>query len=316
MHYDLKNTKGQLRPRATLVLDNLGNRPLYHSIRGLRHPLGIFNFTFGEVIAKTTKLLDLLENAAQTLPYLDQKRNGWDQELLDATDHFLDAIMQHLDGFKSIIGCFFEDCGSKSAQKVLRSLSREIREYRDHVASIVNSIKHEQRRLSSIFFHNPGLFVVGYFVEGVLPNGAIGPDPKIHHGSNVAISYNRDLPFHFCNIYYTASVLAQHIHTICGVTPKENPSTSNSDEALEKVLKRVAVLPMIFFPDEIRKPVPLIRCNPKLGDDLRVEITLEMPSKRFKARSIPPGCQIRTTWHGDGVAQTFKVPYMGQDAPN
>lgn len=315
MHYELRRTTGQLRPKAALVLDNLGEYPLYHSIRGLRHPLGIFNFTFREVVLKTTKLLDILDNITRTLPHLDSRKKGWDQELLDATDHFLDSIMQHLDGFRSIVCCFFEDTESKPAQKALRSLSKGIREYRDHVAIIVNSIKHEQRRLSPFFFHNPGVFVLGYFVEDILKNGAIGPDPKIHKGANVAISYNRDLPFHFCNLYFTASVLAQHVHSICGAMPIDNPSDTTSDEELERVLKRIALLPMTFFPDEVSKPMPLVRCRPD-GLNENLQITLEMPAKRFRPRTIPQGCRAQVSWQGDGVSKIFKMPYIGHDDPN
>jgi len=312
MRYELKVSGGQLKPRASLALENLGNIDLHHTTHGLRHPLGIFNLTFGEIVAKSTVLLDKLDDACQKLPYLDPKATSWDQELLDATDHLLDAIMQHLDGFRSVICCFYEDCGSKPAQKVLRALGQDIRDYRDHVAKIVNAIKHKQCRLSTFFFHDIGIFVPGYFVEGVLRDGAVGPDPDIHRGANVAISYNRDLPFHFCNLFYTGAFLAQHIYSITGVSPTKQ---SKSDDALEEVLKRIAARPMMFFPDELKKPTPLVRYIPGKRNDAAT-ILLEMPSKRFKPRTVPPGCRAQTSWKGDGVSRTFKVPYFGNDAPN
>ena len=315
MRYEISSQLGQIRPRAAFVLENLGNVALYHGNHGVRHPLGIYNLTLSELLDKITSLLDLLERANDQLPYLDPDAKGWDHELLDATDHVLDAVVQHLDAYKSIICCFFEDCASKPAQKILRSLNRDIREYRDAVATIVNAIKHKQRRLTTFFFHEPGTFALGYFVEGVLADGAIGPDPQIHRGSNVAISYNRDLPFHICGIYFCAAALANHIHNICGIMPTPNSGDSKSNDQLGQILRRVSALPMLFFPDEIKKSVPVVRYVPDRRTD-GFRVTLEMPSYRFKPRTVSPGCHARATWMGNGVSRTFKMPYFGQDNHN
>lgn len=315
MRYELASGSGNLKPRAALALANLGETTSHHQGHGLRPPLAIFNVSFNEVIAKLTVLLDHLENANERLPHLDPKEKGWDQRLLDAQDHVLDALMQHLDSYKSIICCFYEDCGSKSAQKILRSLNRDIRSYRDHVAKIVNLIKHKQRRLSTVFFHDPGIYCIGYYVEGVLLDGAIGPDPEVHRGSNVAISFNRDLPFHICNLYSCSAALATAIYQVSGAKPAPTTAETKSDKELVAVLRRVSALPMLFFPDEVRKPNPVVRYVPDRRSNA-VRVILEMPSRRFRPRTIPAGCRIQTTWCGDGVSRTFKAPYFGKDAPN
>ena len=210
MHYEITTKGGLLTPTSALVLANLGGVTIYNTERGLRHPLGIYNFTFDEIVTKSHTLLDALEEANDKLPHINRGEKKWDEKILDATDHVLDSIMQHLDSFKSIVCCFYQDCDSKEAQKINRSLQKEMREYRAHVANIVNLIKHKQRKLSAILFHGPGIFDVGYYVEGVLADGTVGPDPEIHADSNVAISYNRDLPFHLCNIYYCSAVSYSH----------------------------------------------------------------------------------------------------------
>jgi hypothetical protein len=315
MHYELKSKDGLLKPKAVLTLENLGDMPLYNMERGLRHPLGIYNFTFNEVVTKFLTLIDLLEKAKEKLPHINREEEKWDEKILDATDHVLDAIMQHLDSFKSIICCFYSDCNAKEAQKVNRSLQREIREYRDHVAKIVNLIKHKQRRLSTILFHGPGIFDLGYYVEGVLPDGAVGPDPEVHAGSNVAISFNRDLPFHLCNIYYCSAALATHVHKICGATPSRTSEEPKTEDQLAELITRVAAMPMQFFPDEAEKPIPLVRLIP-LRNANHFNATLEMPSKRLKARTIPEGCRVQVSFKGDGVSRSFKMPYFGEDAPN
>lgn len=312
MHYELTTKDGLLKPKSALVLANLGDVLLHNMERGLRHPLGIYNFTFNEFVTKAHTLLDSLEEANDKLPHINRNEKKWDESILDATDHMLDAIMQHLDSFKSIICCFYRDCNSKGAKNINRSLRKEIREYRDHVAKIVNLIKHKQRKLSAILFHGPGIFELGYYVEGILPDGTVGPDPEIHAGSNVAISFNRDMPFHLCSIYYCSAALAAHIQKICGAAPVSSSKESKSEDNLAKLVKRVAALPVQFFPDEIEKPVPLVKVTP-IRNTTHFKATLEMPSRRIKAKTISRACQIQISFKGDGISRSFKMPYFGED---
>ena len=316
MRYEITTRNGLLKPKAALALSSLGDVTLYNMERGLRHPLGIYNFTFDEVVSKSNTLLDALEEANDKLPHITHRgENKWDENILDATDHVLDAIMQHLDSYKSIICCFYKDCNSKEAQKINRSLQKEIREYRGHVAKIVNLIKHKQRKLSTILFHGPGIFNLGYYVEGVLAGGAVGPDPEVHAGSNVAISFNRDMPFHLCNLYYCSAALATHIQKICGAVPAASTAEPKAGDNLAKLIKRISALPMQFFPDELEKPVPLVKVMP-IRNTNHFKAILEMPSRRIKARTIPRQCQIQVSFKGDGVSRSFKMPYFGENAPN
>lgn len=312
MRYEVTTKNGSLRPKAASILANLGDAPLYNEERGLRHPLGIYNFTLEEVITKINTLLDAIETAKTNSAHGFRDGKTWDEELLDSADHMLDSIMQHLDSFKSIICCFYPESDSKKLQKTLRSLTEDIREYRDHVAQIVNLIKHNQRKLSAIMFYGPGILELGYYVEGVLPGGAIGPDPKIHTNSNVAISFNRDIPFHLCNIYYCSAALSTTIHKICGATPAISQEDSKYQENLEKLLKRASELPMVYFPDEISKPTPMVRAKQKNNSE-HLDALLEMPSRKTKAKAVTQPCRIKVSFKGDGVSRSFKMPYFGTD---
>lgn len=297
-------------PAAVHALSNLDGIRLYHERQEKRHPLGIYNLTLTEVLDKTSALLTLYEEANHGLPYLDPNKSDWDESILNATNSLLYSIMNHLDGYKSIISCFFEDQTSKDANKVMRNIARGIRPYRDNVAKIVNSLKHKQTCLSPFYFHCPGVFVLGYFVEGVQPSGAIGPDPSVHKGGNVAISYNRDLPFHVCGLYYCSSVLANNIYQVFGVVSSDSPKGVNVQ--LEEVLKRISVLPMTFFPDEVNKPTPFVKYKPA-SQNKGFIVTMEIPLKNCKAKTIPRGCRAKAKWKGDGSSRTFKLPYLGAD---
>ncbi len=72
MHYELTTKDGLLKPKSALVLANLGDVALHNIERGLRHPLGIYNFTFDEFVSKSHTLLDTLEEAKTRLcQYID-----------------------------------------------------------------------------------------------------------------------------------------------------------------------------------------------------------------------------------------------------
>jgi hypothetical protein len=173
----------------------------------------------------------------------------------------------------------------------------------------VNAIKHKHRKLSSLHFHGIGLFCPGYFVEGVCGDGAIGPDPDVHKDANVAISFNRDLPFHIINLYYAAAVLGAEIQKLTRMPfQMQEESLNRSDEALAEVMRRLSILPRTYFPDEARMPVPLVEYR-RVPSAVDFKILLELPAQRVKARSVPTGSSLQVSWSGDGISRTYKLPY-------
>lgn len=90
------------------MLSNLGTRTLYFSGRGQRHPLGVFNLTLPEIVKHMGKVLDELARAANDATYANPKNYDWHRDLLNATDHLLDAVVQHLDCYGMIVESLFE----------------------------------------------------------------------------------------------------------------------------------------------------------------------------------------------------------------
>ena len=311
MRYELSSKKSGIQPKAVSVLANLDGITLHNSNYGLRHPLGIYNLSFGTVLKKMDSVLRELDEVRETYAYRDPKKYDWDETLVSNLDHMLDAIMEHLDDCKNIICCFFEDSSTKSAKKAVRKFNSEIKSYRDHVAVIVNAIKHNQNRLRSMFFETFSDFVPGYYAEGLVVDGMVGPNPEIHEKGNVAISLNRDLPFHICNLYYVSAVLANTVVQLTGTKPLPSVEQRANSAELSAVLRRVSVLPRIVFPDEAKKPYPYVKY---ISDSARGEerLLLEFPSNRLKPKPVPPGSRVRLSYGGDGVTRSFKMPYFGE----
>jgi hypothetical protein len=175
-------TTEQLVPKAVAALRNLEGVQLYHSEQGMRHPLEIYATTFGDVMEQTISLIDLVNRASTELPYIGDKNPDWQKPIAIATDQWLDAVIQHIDSCKSVLSCFFSQENTKARSKRISAFSKDIEPYRKQVATIVNLIKHKHRFLRIMYFHWVGGFVPGYFVEGVVEEGLMGPDPLVHEG--------------------------------------------------------------------------------------------------------------------------------------
>ena len=96
--------------------------------------------------------------------------------------------------------------------------------------------------------------------------------------------------------------LASALRSIDKRIVSSQPGMASPETDLAKALRGASALPRIYFVDEIKKDVPLIRLH---GDGLAIEY----PSVK-KARSPPNGSRISGSFEGDGFTRTFRLPYM------
>ncbi len=300
-------------PKAIIALRNLEGIPLFHSEKSFRHPLESYSITFADVFQKTVTLIENLQSIDSDLAYLGNKKQGWEEKLSSDTDNWLDSIIQHIDTCKGILSCFFSKDEEKKKNKCITLFSKEIEQYRKEVATIVNLIKHHQRFVRIIYFHWIGGFVPGYFIEGIFQEGVIGPDPLVHKRGNTAISFNRNLPLHICNILFISNILSQSIYEITKRSISIKNQEPYKNDYLTKALKSLSLSKMIYFPDEIKKPVPYIRWH--LKENNEIKILIEMPSKICKISSVPDKCRIQIAMRFGEVYRTYKIPYFGDRVP-
>ncbi len=313
MRFEYQGTSEYLTPKAVAALRNLEGVPLYHHEQEMRHPLEIYLTTFSDVLEQKLSLIELLDEASAELPYLGNKKPGWEKKIVAATDHWLDSVIQHIDSCKGILSSFFGEDDAEQKSKCISSFSKSVEQYRKQVATIVNLIKHKHRFLRVIYFHWVGGFVPGYFVEGVVQEGVLGPDPVVHTNANTAISYNRDIPFQLANLFFISAVLARHVYEITKRPAGVDTEKPFRDPNLEKVIKKVSIMPLTFFPDEVKKPVPFVKYQQKHNGTVRVLI--EMPSRCGKPQAVPEKSQISTTFRIGEIAKTCKLPYFGTEVP-
>ncbi|MCK9366003.1 MAG: hypothetical protein M0P72_02500 [Metallibacterium scheffleri] len=289
-------------PKAARALLNLDGVTTYQEIYGVRHPLAAYNISIAHVSRRILKTLDALTEAHAASQSAQTNHEVWKESLLEATDHMLDSLMEHMDDCGGIIRSFFPDAESKQYRDVYDKYKRSVEPYRKYIGNIVNYIKHNQGRLRLISVKWPAGVCIGYYVEGPDGEGILGPAPSIHKPSNTAFSYNRDIPFHLCNVFSVGARLATALHSINKRIVSPQPGSAGPETNLTKVLRRASELKRDYLFDEVNKDVPLIRLH---GDGLEIEY----PSAK-KAVSPPNGSRISGSFEGDGVSRSFRLPYM------
>jgi hypothetical protein len=296
-------------PDVVAYLDALREAPLSHIERRLHHPIDIYAIASHEVWDNLNDLLDLVNEISEKQLYLPgNKDTTWKKRLLRQLDHTLDALVQFLDSCRAIIKCCFVGDSSDKFTKSIRRFNDAIYPLADRLCHAINKIKHEQRTLQVIYLHNPGFFIPGYFVEGILEAGVAGPEPALHKGSNSAFSLNRDIPIYVCVIYLASAALAQIIRQPTKIAHAVLSDSMVRSEKIASVLKKVSLLPLEFFPDEIKMPVPLVRFmeGTNLGE---ATAEIEFPASRYKPQQVHAQYQVATTWTVRSVARTLKMPY-------
>lgn len=300
LHAQVTSTNG-LFPKALYALYAARNVVTFESLYGLRPPLGVYNVSLSAVLARFEKVVAELDSFERAFTP-DGRLDNTSASLLEAMDHLLDSLFEHTEDCDKIIKSFFPKM-DKLANGVLDGFRESIFPYRDHVARIANHIKHDQGRLRAIVFSGGNFCYPGYFVEGVVKEGVVGPTPKVHRTSNTAFSFNRDLRFHIAGLYFCGTHLAHTVNEVARVRPLKFDEPKESKERLERVLEKVAKLQQVVFPDEINLTPVQVK---QRGTGFEIAM-----GGAVRGAKRMPSARIQILHYGDGVTKSFKAPYLG-----
>jgi hypothetical protein len=292
-------------PKAARALQKLDGIAIFHESYGVRHPFAAYNVSLAHVARRLLTTLETLAKTQREMTFLDVKSSDWELPLLDATDHMLDALMEHMDDCGGIIRSFFPSPYEKKFKTIFSDFKRSVEPYRRHIGAVVNYIKHNQGRLRSVTFSWGGHSSLGYFVEGPTSEGGLGPVAAIHPTESTAFSFYRDIPFHICSIYAVGARLATALHAVDRriIAADSHKGIETRDTNLVKVLRLAGALPHIYFDDEVLKDVPCIRVREE-------GVSIDFPAAKIRPLTPPAEAQISISFRGDGVTRTFKMPYF------
>ncbi|WP_071527216.1 hypothetical protein [Nodosilinea nodulosa] len=329
---------GNLLPDVYNCLKHLPDNTSYHQDHNERHPFAIYNLSIQKVLQSLDKLLNeagkiytSLFDATGELNYRLGKLPDLQKDLLHSLQSYIDdcyRILKVLYPFTPTNGKFVEGWLEKVKHPAYPSFKAAISDYRNSFAPIVNKIKHNGGQIRPIMMCSKGTGVVlrtpnqgiqipqqnariiGYFLEGVQPNGRIGPDCDIHPDGKTAISLNRDLRYHFANIYrighHLRSAVSLSIKSCHGIRLSYPSAVQEpvSQYNIESIAEQISKLPILFFQDECTKATPEIRFS---RSTTSTELLID-------TSGAPP-----MTWDGemmiyfelqtDGVSTKYQLPY-------
>lgn len=330
---------GNLYPDVYNYLRSLPDDVLFHADYTERHPFSIYNLSIQRVILAFKAVLDELDqvstallDSSEHLNYRLENLPKLQQELLHSLQSHIDdcyRILKTIHPPVSIDEIFVERWLEKAKHPTYKDFQNAVKDYRKSFAMIVNKIKHNGGQLrplmmyargqgivvhhlgSGIKFSLKDARIVGYFLEGMQPSGRVGPDCDVHPDGKTAISLNRDLRYHFANLYrignHLRRAIVRAVRRIHGVDLPQPIVTELSprQEEIEQVAERISSLPPLFFQSEFFKATPDVTF---LRNTQGAELTLEFSRTR------------RVTWSGDvmiygeiqvdSVCLEYQLPYM------
>lgn len=307
MKYILPIEKSGFAPEVISILNALSDDVLFHHNYQLMHPCDVYSSVFEEAVESGLKLvIDVLEM------HKTKTEGGFDNELdisiKNRIFHFLFSMANFLDGCQSIVKSLFEDTKSKEFTKANREFLLSIKEYNDYVRKSVNYIKHRHRVIRTIYGSWERNLIIGYYIEGVVSKGMLGPDPDIHNESNCAISLNRDIPYHLCNIFAVSSALASLVRKRFKLNNSDVKPYKNQDERIFKFIDCTSKLPRTYFPDELKMKWPEV--------SLKTENNLAKiiyPSSKKPDNMKPHYMKMSLSSTIRSRSPSFKIPYFSQE---
>jgi phage-related protein len=303
LKYTLPNKNTGYAPEVFALLNALPDEKLFYEEHDLMHPFDVFSSVFEEVIDSGVRLThDVLE--AQRLSEIGEDIKHLDSQIRNGIFNFLFSSCNFLDGCQSIIKSLSSD--SKKTSKANREFIKNIKSYNDYLRKLVNFIKHRHRVIRTVYGKWDTNIIVGYFVEGVVKKGSIGPDPEIHKNSNCAISLNRDIPYHLINLYSVSASLKVVIENVCGMTKQKYDIYDTKEEKLSDYINLVSTIPRKFFPDEMKMDWPEIKR--KNGEGSVFELAI--PSKRKPDNIKPHIINISLTSKVRSRSKSLVLPYF------
>ncbi|MFH1941895.1 MAG: hypothetical protein ABIL68_07295, partial [bacterium] len=165
--YLKSNLSNGLCSHAQVALEQIKNISINFT---QRHPLAIYNLSFGRILNNFEDVINSLNNVQRidiTNPEFDIDPKPH-QVIIKNQYQLLYSLMEHMDDCKNILKCFYSNSDDYQKSTSIKEFNNSIKEYRNFIGKIVNNIKHEQGRLRFIILVNDKSQYPGYFVEGNL----------------------------------------------------------------------------------------------------------------------------------------------------
>ena len=308
----LSSDPGGLRPDVVELLSTIPLTASRHTELEVRPPAAAYNSSLQDVFSAFSACLDVVDAFPQNTRWIREVQD-WEREIVPRIERLLYKLAEHLEHCLHIATSLLPEGSSNRKDHRIKVYESGVTSYKKHVAAVVNAIKHKQRRIRGIVMYEDDQYSLGYYIEtvgtfGGLLDPVMLPDPTIHAHADTAFSINRDLRYHLSNVYLVGRHLGTAVAALSKVAPSGNPIRhADLDERIFAITRRVANLPSVFYPDELRKPVPSVGAGEAESGERTV--WFEYPSIRLHPTRLN-GPRISVSTLGDGTTRNAKLPYF------
>lgn len=283
----------------------------HHARLSVRPPAGIHMLSLRQVWPAFASAIDIALSVIANRPFVSVAVPTWQDECLRRIEHLLYVLFEYLGECELALRCCFYDDAAFRKSDHAKRYRKVIQNYRTRLGAIVNTIKHNQGRLRLFALYNESVAVPGYFVEGVLPSGAVGPSPNVHsHPTSQAISFAYDLRLHFVCVLLISRNLCRAIESVLG-PPDLQPQNSGSTSVLRDLGRKLMGLPRFVFPDEPLQMFPEVSVD-ESGAILKIEYPGSLYGETLQSGPIHHWGSFVVA---DGTSGTFLPPYRNGNAP-
>jgi hypothetical protein len=335
-------TEKDLEPNLKRYLEHIEDRFLFHDNYGLKHPLALYNTSFGKIESDLQDFFDTYKNLkvqdflTKTEGNPDSKifkslKKWWNfilkskgdpdskiRELLKKYRLFLYSLREHLDDCFHVVKSFvppqatFQDERNQYSwlrknvidQYVINFLNN-VEDYKKFLDGIVNELKHNNAVINYFVFYDEDTkdFSLGYYVANVV-NERYEPVAKVHEKFN-----GQETAFSFArdtrfNMCNVFRISEEIIKLIhdLRISPTFPAKEYIKNEKRHLLYQDISGLPRCFFPDEYKKAIPSVVLNEN------GTLKLELPSKL----SLKPLNYRRAlqSMSGDGKTRSFALLYF------
>lgn len=308
---------GSILPKALEVIRRVPEDSWTHGSQGILHPRTVYTRAFGKVAEAWGEVIPALSTLSAQLRF---HQPAPDAKHLEASyGNLLHALYEQVDACYAVMRCLAPPPEKTSvwhqaaarAQKLpgLNAFEEQvIRGYRNiSLGPSVNLLKHNESRIRLIALRSKDTFTLGYFIDGPLPGGVIGPAASVHRDTNSAFSFNRDMLLHWWWLYRTSELLANVIELTIGDKLQAPSNGLEPSETWVELCRNIAAIPPDFMPDEADRPYPLV-ITPPTGGSIR----LIFPAGR-SANRLAKDAKLTALITIDEGGQQYKLPYVSTD---
>ena len=314
---------GNLFPEVLNVLAHLPNAYVHHLEHRVHHPQEVFELAFRGVLNSMREVLaDLAALPETATPREDTELQSFKPErLMRAQKALIGDLAAYTESCFTVLKSLHppsdvKEIRSKADQAwlqkaknpVVDSFNQKIKPQFELIRQMNNSLKHGQGRLAPHIFFGERLEVAGYYLSTVLEDGVRGPDPDVH-SDNTALSFHRDLRQKFIYLYIVGKHLSEAVTLTIKARYGERPPKGHyvgSSQLIPEIAIKLSKLSYVFFPDEVKRPVPSVLYRENGGQHL---ILSSDSGRRAKAPESSHEVTYGETG-GRGGTVTIRLPYL------